>query len=101
MEQNTSEIISAWKQAVDADLIKATVENWDEYSPSVQGWIEAEARRRGLWEKVLYLRGEKPEYPMSNEGHLEGYVCESCKRVQPNPNTGRCYCDYPIENLRV
>jgi|GEM_PF-663845 len=99
MEQNTNEIISAWKQAVDPELIKAAAENWDEYSPSVQRLIEAEARRRGLWEKVLYLRGEKPEYPISSEGHLEGYVCESCKRTQPNPNTGRCYCDFPIEDF--
>ena len=87
MEQNVSEIIIAWKQAVDPDVIKATAENWDKYPPLVQGLIEAEARRRGLWEKVLYLRGEKPEYPISSEGHLEGYICESCK--QPRTSNTR------------
>ena len=87
MEQDVSEIITAWKQAVDPDVIKATTENWDEYPPLVQGLIEAEARRRGLWEKVLYLRGEKPEYPISSEGHLEGYICESCK--QPRTSNTR------------
>ena len=72
-------IKEAWNGAIDPHVIKAATEDWDEYPPHVQAVIEAEAKNRGLWEKVLYLRGEKPEFPISSEGNLEGYVCEACK----------------------
>jgi len=50
-------IREAWKQEIGPSVIKAATEDWDEYPPHVQAVIEAEAKNRGLWEKVLYLRG--------------------------------------------
>lgn len=93
-------IREAWKQEVDPSVIKAATEDWDEYPPHVQAVIEAEAKNRGLWEKVLYLRGEKPEFPISSEGNLEGYVCEGCKGTYINLDTGRCgKCDLPVDDF--
>jgi uncharacterized RDD family membrane protein YckC len=104
MEMNEFEEIEgireAWKQEIDPSVIKAATEDWDEYPPHVQAVIEAEAKNRGLWEKVLYLRGEKPEFPTSSEGNLEGYVCEGCKGNYLNFDTGRCgKCDLPVEDF--
>ena len=90
MESDIREMEKAWEQEITPALIKAATKDWDEYSPSVQAIIESEARRRGLWEKVLYLRSENPEFVTSTEGNLEGYVCELCKGTYLNPETGRC-----------
>lgn len=99
-DRDNSEIVKAWEKEITPYVIKAATEDWEEYSPSVQAIIEAEARSRGLWEKVLYLRGEKPEFPISSEGNLEGYVCEGCKGTYVNFDTGRCgKCNLPSEDF--
>jgi len=93
-------IREAWKQAIDSSVIKAATENWTEYPPHVQAIIEAEAKNRGLWEKVLYLRGETINEPISKEGNLEGYVCEGCKGTYLNFETGRCMrCELPSNTM--
>jgi len=59
----TVEIGKAWKRKhIGSAIIKATAEHWDKYSPSVQAMIEGEARRRGLWERILRLRNENVEH---------------------------------------
>jgi len=90
----------AWKQAIDSDVIKATTKDWDEYSSSVQAVIEAEAKNRGLWEKVLSWRGENTNELISKEGNLEGYVCERCNGTYLNFETGRCVkCGLPSDSM--
>ena len=90
-------IREAWKQAIDSSVIKAATENWTEYPPHVQAIIEAEAKNRGLWEKVLYLKGEQIKEPA---GNLGGYVCEGCKGTYLNFETGRCRsCELPSDSM--
>lgn len=59
MKIDINELSEAWKQAIDSDVIKAATKDWDEYSSSVQALIEAEAKKRGLLKKIIYLGGEK------------------------------------------
>ncbi len=104
MEMNNFEEIDrirdAWEQDIDSSVIKASTEDWEGYPPHVQTIIEAEARKRRLWEKVLYLRGEQANEPLSEERNLEGYVCEGCKGTYLNFETGRCRrCDLPPEDF--
>ncbi len=62
METDISKIQEVWKQQdVAPTVIKVTAENWDKYPPSAQAMIEAEAKRRGLWVKILDLRDGKTE----------------------------------------
>ncbi len=99
MKKDVNELSEAWKRASDSDVIKAATKDWGEYSPHVQTIIEAEAKNRGLWEKVLALSGEKTSEPTSKEGNLEGYVCEGCKGTYLNFETGRCAkCDLPSDS---
>ena len=87
----------AWKQDIDSSVIKAATKDWEEYAPHVQAVIEAEVRNRGLWEKVLHLRGEQIKEPA---GNLAGYVCEGCKGTHLNFETGRCsICELPSESM--
>ncbi len=100
MEKNIDEANQAWKKATDADVIKAATKNLGEYSHYAQAIIETEARYRGLWEKVLALRGEKTSEPISQKGNIEGYVCEGCKGTYLNFETGRCAkCDLPSDYI--
>jgi len=100
MEKDVNEISEAWKQTINSDVIKASTEDWEEYPAHVQEIIEAEAKNRGLWEKVLFLRGEKTSEPISKEANLEGYICETCKGTYLNFETGRCArCDLPSEYI--
>ena len=100
IEDNMSETKQVWEKAVDHDVIKAATEDWTEYPPYAQTIIEAEARNRGLWEKVLYLRGEKINEPISKEGNLKGYICEGCKGTYLNFETGRCIrCELPSNTM--
>ena len=93
-------IKEAWKQDTDSSVIKAATEDWEEYPPHVQAIIEAEAKNRGLWEKVLYLKGKKTNEPISKEGNLEGYVCEACRGTYLNFETGRCMrCELPSDSM--
>jgi hypothetical protein len=66
MQKDSNELSEAWKRALDSDLLKAA-KDWGEYPHDAQAIIEIEARKRGLWEKVLALRGEKTDEPISKE----------------------------------
>jgi uncharacterized RDD family membrane protein YckC len=93
-------IRKAWKQEIDSSVIKAATEDWEEYPPHVQAIIEAEAKKRELWKKVLYLKGKKTNEPISKEANLEGYVCEGCKGTYLNFETGRCMrCELPSDSM--
>lgn len=95
--ERINELKEAWEQSPDSSVIKAATKNWDEYPSHVQAVIETEAKDRGLWEKVLYLRGEKKNAP--EKGNLEGYFCEGCNGTYLNFETGRCAnCDLPADN---
>ena len=68
METDIGKIHEVWKQQdVPLIVIKVTAENWDKYPPSVQAMIEVEAKRRGLWERILDLREGKTEVSVSAE----------------------------------
>lgn len=98
MEKDINELNDAWKHAIDSDVMKAATQDFEEYPPHVQAIIETEAKERGLWEKVLYLRGEKTSEP--KEGNLEGYVCDGCKGTYLNFETGRCMrCELPSDDM--
>jgi uncharacterized RDD family membrane protein YckC len=100
MESDINKITEAWKQATDHTVVKAATEDWCEYSHQVQTIIEAESKHRGLWEKVLYLRGNKTEGHTSLGGNLEGYVCKGCKGTYLNFETGRCMkCELPSDYI--
>lgn len=100
MENNIDKIREAWKQAIDSDIIKAATIDYGEYSPTAQAVIEAEAKSRKLWEKVLYLRGQKTDESIPKEGNLAGYVCEGCKGTHLNFETGRCMkCGLPSDRM--
>jgi uncharacterized RDD family membrane protein YckC len=104
MEMNKHEeidrIIEAWKQATDSSVIKASTKDWEGYPSHVQAIIEAEAKNRGLWGKVLYLRGETANEPISTEGNLKGYICEACSGTDMNVATGRCMkCELPSDTM--
>jgi len=59
MENDIDKLRAAWKQEIDSFVLKAATEDWGEYPSDVQSIIETEVKDRGLWEKVLCLRGEK------------------------------------------
>jgi len=73
-------MLSLWKAtsvlAVN-NLVRAATDDWDEYPPYVQAIIEAEAKDRGLWKKVLAFGGGRANEPSIKEGNLEAFVCES------------------------
>jgi uncharacterized RDD family membrane protein YckC len=104
MEMNKTKEIdmarAAWKLAIDPSVIKAATENWEEYAPYVQVIIEAEAKGRGLWEKVLYLRGGALKEPISQDDNRKGYICNGCKGDDVNFATGRCrICNLPPNDI--
>jgi hypothetical protein len=69
MKIDVDELSESLKRAIDSDVIMAA-KYWGAYSPDEQAIIEIEARKRGLWEKVLALRGEKANEPISKEGSV-------------------------------
>ncbi len=96
MEPDIKSIKEAWGREADIFVIKAATKDFKDYPPDVQSVIEAEAKYRGFWEKVLFLRGEKPTEPLSESRNIVGYVCERCKKANLNFQTGRCsQCNLP------
>jgi len=95
-----SQLEKKWALATESSVIKSATKNRGNYSPEIQSIIDEEAKERGLWEYVLYLRGEKPKQTVTPEGMLEGFVCEGCKGTRLNPATGRCVkCNLPPEDF--
>lgn len=82
--------LQKWRFAKDAAILTSATKDWDKYSSEVKSIIEAEAKRRGLWQYILHLRGEKAIQHITADGILEGFVCERCKETRLNPQTGRC-----------
>ncbi|MBN2317416.1 MAG: hypothetical protein JXM79_26065 [Sedimentisphaerales bacterium] len=75
MENDVDRIEEMWRQqAISPTVIGTTVENWDRLPPSLQATIEAEARRRGLWEKVCHTKADK-------DGDV---VRQTVKQIEPN-----------------
>jgi len=68
----------AWRETEISPLvIEATANGWDELPPSVRRVIETEARRRGLWETLLRLRGRNTESnPLAHLGNAAGEIKE-------------------------
>jgi uncharacterized RDD family membrane protein YckC len=90
----TDEEVQKWRHAKDKVLIEAATTKRGKYSIEVQNLIDIEVKQRGLWDYILYLRGEKLQRPVTPEWELEGFVCEACKCTRLNPHTGRCaQCD--------
>ncbi len=90
------EIKTFWSHTSDDDLIKAAVDNIEKYPRYAQSVIEAESKKRGLWEKILSSSDELAE----NKDFRESYVCEKCQGTVANLYTGRCSaCEYPIINF--
>ncbi len=96
MELDIKSVEAAWKREVDACVVKAATKDLNNYSPEVQSIIEAEAKHRGFWEKVLFLRGEATTEPISENRNIVGYVCDRCRGTILNFETGRCAeCSMP------
>jgi hypothetical protein len=90
MEDKTAEMEQAWGRASNAELSKAATKDRTEYSHDTQLIIEVEAKRRGIWDWILYLRGDKQNIPDADQSILPMFVCEVCKGNNLNLETGRC-----------
>jgi hypothetical protein len=100
MKNNISEMEQAWSQSSNAQIAKAATKDRTEYSPEARPIIESEAKRRGIWDWILYLRGEKQNTPNTdlNQITLPQYICEMCKENSLNLEIGRCRsCLFPPE----
>jgi hypothetical protein len=90
MEDKTTEMEQAWGRASNAELAKAATKDRTEYSHESQFIIEAEAKRRGIWNWILNLRGDKQNIPDADQSISAMFVCEVCKGNNLNLETGRC-----------
>jgi uncharacterized RDD family membrane protein YckC len=94
-EQDLREAIVSWRKASDSDLIQAAADSWEKYPRHILSIIEAESKKRRLWEKIRSFTNEISE----NEDYLETFVCENCRGTVLNSYTGRCSaCEYPVVN---